>query len=332
MKRIAIIAIAALISTTTPARAVENGELALGDSNAVSINGAGGFLYSPRIVLTTAHNHILPYEIENIKVSLPGEIFSSTGKKINAHKLFLAPTYADRTFLSGGNIFSRTDDFAVIVLDEPIPLKNEVKIATKDDLDQFKASHAKANMVGYGLQTPEMRTLSNNGRNQVEVTPHRIATNFITDSEAESVIRNSLGNNAIFKQDGYFLQTPLTGSICDNDSGSGWYVDREDVRYYIGPASGGLGFPNCTANAPWSLNGSFASVSAAYKFMDLIAQAEKYIEENPYIPPKPVAMPIPAPSMVVSPKSVKNILCMKGKAKKYFSLTKCPIGYKLIKT
>lgn len=321
------IAVLALLAVVAPVQAVENGSNALLDPNAVSINGAGGFLYAPRIILTTAHNRQLPHELENLQVTFPGDVLTKTSKTVAVSKVFAASTYTDRTFLSGGNIFSRTDDFAVIVLSEPMQVKNTVKIATKEDLERFKANHFKANLVGYGLQSIEMRALSNNGRNQVDISPKMISTNFLTDEEAQTIVRNSLGGNAIYKQDAYFAQNSTTGSFCDNDSGSGWFVDFENVRYYIGAQSGGWGVPNCSTESTWGNFGSFASVSAAYRFTALIAEAEIFVVDHPYIQPLPANTTSPA-----TPKApAKKILCQKGKVKKYFTSTKCPTGYKLVK-
>lgn len=323
------------------ASAVENGTSAVGDLNAVSVNGAGGFLYSSRIVLTTAHNHLLPHEITNVQVGLPGDILTANNKKILVEKIFVADTFIDRTFLNGGNIFSRTDDFAVLVLSEPIPVKNNIKIATQEQLEYFKANHSQVSMVGYGLQTADMRIQSNNGRNPVDISPQKINSTFLSDQEAQIIIRNSLGSNAVYKQDAYFTANITTGSLCDNDSGSGWFVDQDNIRYYIGPASGGMGFPNCGSMGIWGTTGSFASVSAAYKFLDLIAKAEQYVQEHPYANSNQIKTTIPDPvlTVVALPEPTNNpvavaqhkILCQKKMIKRYYNATKCPSGYKLIK-
>lgn len=321
----------------TPSWAVENGTPTLGDPNAVAVNGAGGFLYAPRIILTTAHNHINT-ETTVWLVGMPGEPWTSNSKKVTAKKVFLASSYKDRTYLSGGNVFSRTDDFAVIVLDEPIPIRNVVKIATKEELEQFKSAHSTASMVGYGLQNPEMRSESNNGRKLVDVIPQRINANLISDVEAQSIIENSLGSNAVYNMDAYFTQTLNTGSICDNDSGSGWFVDANNLRYYVGPASGGWGFPNCTLGAPWGSHGAFAAVSAAYRFMDLISEAEQYIQEHPVKESNNVVASMNNPDVsttsIISnkplkPSKIATLKCVKGKIVKVIKgiNPKCPKGY-----
>ena len=239
-------------------------------------------------------------------MGLPGEPWTPRAKKITAKKVFLASTYKDRTYLSGGNIFSRTDDFAVIVLDQPMIIRNIVKIATKEQIEQFKLSHTNAKLVGYGLQNGEMRANTNDGRDVLEVTPKLIDSYFLTDGEAQKILQNSLPNGAIFNYEVNFAQTNKTGSICDNDSGSGWFVDQGDIRYYIGAASGGWGFPNCGKSGLWGNAGALASVSAAYKFSDLISQAEAYIKSQ-------------------------KVQCASGYKIKEFKLEKCPKGYKFIR-
>jgi len=321
-----------------PAHGVENGIEIAGDPNAVAVNGAGGFLYSPRIVLTTAHNHILPHEINDIEVGLPGQPWTSNSTKIHASKVFLASTFNNGNFRNGGNIFSRTDDFAVIVLDKPMKMNDNVKIASQEQINKYKLDHEKVSMVGYGLQSSEMRIASNNGQNSIDIYPKIIKSNFITDNEAQTIFKVNMPSNAIFNMDAYFAQNLTTGTVCDNDSGSGWFVEQANIRYYIGAQSAGWGFPNCGKDGIWGASGTFAAVSAAYKFMDLILEAEKYVEANPYLEPTPT--PTPMPTLTSTPTNTtdlskskisvgKTLKCVKGKSVKVIKSVnpKCPKGY-----
>jgi hypothetical protein len=322
-KVLALLSIWLMIYTNAiPASAVENGVDALNDPNAVSINGASGFLYAPRIVLTTAHNHINT-ETRVWLVGMPGETMTAISEKVSAQgeNILIPKTYSDRTAFSGGNVFSRTDDFAVIILDKPIPMRNTVKIATQEQIENFKRNHSSAVMVGYGLQNLEMRQKSNNGMNPVDVTPKKINTTFLTDNEAQSIIKNSLPSNGIFTMDAYFAQTPSISSICDNDSGAGWFVEQDKVRYYVGAQSTGWGAPNCGNTGNWSTQGAFTAVSAAYKFTNLISEAEQYVKDHPTVVFKS-SNPLTSGRVTIT--------CVKGKTVKKFSGTnpKCPAGYK----
>ena len=136
-KMLPIIAVSILILMTNKSFAVENGFEIKNDPNAVALNGSGGFLYSPRIVLTTAHNH-LHDELSTTLVGLPGEPWTPNATKFTSKKTFLPSSFKEGNYGSGGNVLSRTDDFAVIVLDQPIQMRNIVKIATKEQIEQFK--------------------------------------------------------------------------------------------------------------------------------------------------------------------------------------------------
>jgi hypothetical protein len=72
------------------------------------------------------------------------------------------------------------------------------------------------------------------------------------------------------------------GSVCDADSGAGFFVQKGDVRYYLG-AVGGLqaGITNC--NAPlgkFAPNGGMSGINPAHKFMALIKEAEDFVAND----------------------------------------------------
>jgi secreted trypsin-like serine protease len=59
------------------------------------------------------------------------------------------------------------------------------------------------------------------------------------------------------------------GSVCDGDSGAGFFVEKGNVRYYIGAVGGSqAGITNC--NAPlgkFAPNGGMSGVNPTYKFL-----------------------------------------------------------------
>lgn len=309
MKKRIIFFILPAIFTFNSASAVENGSLALNDPNAVAINsGWSGFLYSPRIVLTMAHNKdkFDSGQFSGITVGYPGQPANFGGKTIKGLKVIYSPYYKDR---EPGSILPRTSDIAVIILEKSMPMTNIVKIATQEQVETFKKNHSDVRMVGYGLQNLEMRKISeDHSKPSPQVNPSMITTKAITDSEAQEIFRRGIPAGGTYTQDVHFEQKTGVPSVCDNDSGSGWFVQEGNIRYYIGAQSGAWGIPNCGRNGTWNNNGALASVSAAYKSIDIIKQAEEFIKLHP---------------------EKITITCVKNKNKKTISGIKpvCPKGY-----
>jgi hypothetical protein len=302
----------------TPAQAVENGSPALGDPNAVAVNsGWSGFLYSPRIVFMMAHNkaNFDSGEIGGVFVGYPGKSMNIGGEKVNGLKVINAPGFIDRNGFSGGNVFSRKDDFAVIVLEKSIPMTNTVKIATLEQIATWKKNKAEVKMVGYGLQNPAMRKLvEDHSKAPPRIDPSMITTRFLDDSEAQTIISGGLPTGGIYVDDMYFELKPGVASVCDNDSGAGWFVQEGSTRYYLGAQSSGWGMPNCGRDGVWGQSGTLISASAAIRMMDVIKQAEDFIKANPEKSAKP---------------AIKTITCIKSKISKTVKGTNpvCPKGY-----
>ena len=312
----------AYVLPLTPAQAVENGSPALGDPNAVAVNSEwSAFLYSPRIVLMMAHGKASFDSgfFSGVTVGYPGEPKNNGGKSVKGLKIIYAPGYVDRTSFSGGNVFSRKDDFSVIVLEKSIPMTNTVKIATLEQIATWKKNRAEVKMVGYGLQSAEMRkVLEVHGKSLPRIDPKVLTTKFIDDAEAQTILSRSLPPGGTYVDDMYFETKPGVASSCDNDSGAGWFVQEGSTRYYLGANSTGWGNPNCGRDGNWNPNGAITSASAAIRFMDVIKQAEDFIRANPEKTVKP-AKP-----------AIKTITCIKNKSSKTVKGTKpvCPKGYK----
>jgi hypothetical protein len=72
------------------------------------------------------------------------------------------------------------------------------------------------------------------------------------------------------------------GSICNQDSGSGFYVEEKNVRYYVGTAGNGNGISNCQADGSvkFAQNGGMSWFPAPYNFLDLLKSAESFVSEQ----------------------------------------------------
>jgi hypothetical protein len=78
------------------------------------------------------------------------------------------------------------------------------------------------------------------------------------------------------------IHTQATGSICNADSGSGFFVQENDIRYYVGTAGNGLGISNCQADGSVNMDpaGGMSWFPAPFKFLDLLKTAETFVAEE----------------------------------------------------
>ncbi len=267
---------------SVPSSAVEFGQDATGDPNAVKVQGVtSGFLYSERIVFTVAHFLDTMKSVEKWErdgfVYEPG-INSTIGKKkYKVKKVLVAPTYRPRI----GKDQTRIDDFAILILEEDLPLKNSVKVATNDEIQYFLKNSSKVQMIGYGLQNPQQRI---NPRSEYR-SPHRMVSYLVDKSQLESFYRLNTWhippNQTIL--DFGVPNSQTFGSQCDDDSGAGFFVEVDKTRYYLGTV-GGLGWAlqNCRGDGSQSfgVGGGMAGFTPANKFLDLIKTAENIVAED----------------------------------------------------
>ena len=98
----------------------------------------------------------------------------------------------------------------------------------------------------------------------------------------------------------------------------------DGLQHITGAAgAGSLNQHNCATHLPALEQEAINGAYPVYLFKDLIAEAEKYVAENPYVEPK---------SNNAGFNSKTTITCAKGKTtKKVTGLTpKCPKGFKKI--
>jgi len=264
---------------SVPSSAVEYGQDATGDSNAVKVGGASGFLYSDRIVFTAAHvidsTGGIDYWEKNGVIYNPGIVRMEGQKTYRAKKVLVAPTYRDR--INGDE--PRIDDFAIIILQESIPLKNEVVVATADDINLFIKNKTPVSMIGYGLQNSSQRENYEWG----SFSPMKMTSYLVSHEELRNYYKVNIN----------VVRTPQTileygipnsrefGSNCDGDSGSGFFVEKESVRFYLGPAGGSqAGITNCRSFTRFGIGGGMSGITPTFKFMNLVKEAEAIVAED----------------------------------------------------
>lgn len=263
------------------AHSVELGQDATGDPNAVHIQGnTSGFLYSERIILTAAHVlnqlRIQPNGDTDGFVFAPGLADKSNAKRYKIIKAFIPKTYINSDFSRNIQAF---DDFAIVVIDEDMPLKAKVKIATEDQMRQFAKDKSEVVMIGYGLQSGSQR------KNPQDIirAPHKMTGYLYTpEMMVEHHRQYNLRPLSWTTNDWGTNSNQKTGSICSGDSGSGYFVEENSVRYYVGTAGNGGATSNCKEDGTFSFTtgGFMANFSSPNKFLDLLKSAEAFVEEQ----------------------------------------------------
>ena len=270
-----------ILSGALPAHSVEFGQDATGDPNAVHIQGnTSGFLYSERIILTAAHVlnqlRIQPNGDTDGFVFAPGLADKSNAKRYKIIKAFIPKTFINSDFSKNIQAF---DDFAIVVIDEDMPLKAKVKIATEDQMRRFARDKSEVVMIGYGLQSGSQR------KNPQDIirAPHKMTGYLYTpEMMVEHHRQYNLRPSSWTTSDWGTNSNQKTGSICSGDSGSGYFVEENSVRYYVGTAGNGGESSNCKADGTFSLTtgGFMANFPSPNKFLDLIKSAETFVEEQ----------------------------------------------------
>ncbi|MFM1797621.1 MAG: hypothetical protein RL733_1402, partial [Actinomycetota bacterium] len=150
------------------------------------------------------------------------------------------------------------------------------------------------------------------------------------------------------------VHSPTTGSGCDGDSGSGFYLQRGSTKVYLGPAGAhSVGIPNCGNPGFWGEYGNAFAVEPVYKHLDLIREAELIVDQMVFKASEAKAAKelkakqeaeakakveaeakakaeVEAKAILEALKRKSTITCVKGKLTKKVTAVKpkCPSGYK----
>ncbi len=277
-KRLAFVAsiLSLVLAAPMSAQGVEFGQDATGDPNAVRINGgASAFLYSDRLVFTAAHNFDGSENWPNLGfVNAPGVLSTSDQKKYNIYKILKAPTYRARL----GSDNTRIDDFAVLILRESIPMQNKVEVASATDIESFIREKAPVEMVGYGFQNEAQRSEKTAWKDRA---PRKMTSVLVSSEDLRKYYSAYPGwmqpNQTIL--DFGIPNSEKTGSNCDGDSGAGFFVQKNNIRYYLGAAGGSqAGITNCNGSfTRFAPHGGMSGITPTHKFLSLIKEAEDFV-------------------------------------------------------
>lgn len=314
-----------LLSIMPNSNAVWKGQIPVNDKRSVPLLFSptdtwcgSAWAYSSRIIFTAAHGLFEGNDLNeeqkqlrhNVWIGYPGERVSFMSKRIKSQKIFVS-NYIGRSLWpwGTGSRITRINDFAVIVLERPLPIDNKkVELLTPELHKKYIESGEKISATGYGAQkADELRERCDNRM------PMRYESKII----GEDVYPNGFVYTARLN----FKVLPDEPNGCDGDSGSGYVKELSDRYIYLGALGAGSWMNhNCEtwddARHKETINGS----DPVYLFLDLIKQAEDYVEANPYIE--------------IKKKSKVLFSCIKNNKKEIKQFKKynkaCPKGYKIL--
>jgi hypothetical protein len=287
MKKWVLGLVTLLIISSLPAYSVEFGQDATGDPTAVKVRGASGFLYSERIVITVAHifgnnynetlRSISNFEREGVIYS-PGIVTIAGQKGYRVKKILFPSTFVYPDYMN--NLI--TDDLAIVILSEDIPVTKKAVLATEEQMKRFAREKSKVELVGYGITDFSQRDSLSPINNRA---PHKLTSTLLSPEEVLNFYRQypNVDWRQINKPGVYGIvqnRELKQSHICDGDSGSVFFVEENNVRYVLGTT--GLGLVNKTCPTPGWLPAfpSMSWIDPKSKLSSLIKEAEEIVAED----------------------------------------------------
>lgn len=239
-------------------------------------NGSG-YLYSPRIVFSAGHikDHI---GTNDIYVSQPNKKLVAGMSLIKVVKKIFPTSYKTGIY---------KDDFAILILEKPLANVSKAPLITPELLEQSITAKSPMKSLGFGvfkdvcLELKLSSPCRTNGDKtstvprSIEMTPWNAAE-----------IKDKYGNYDERVADHLFLTTSYKGGPCGGDSGGSTTVSINNTNYYVGTVASGFWNAYACGQSGGTVGDTVGYTAPVYKFLDLIALAEKYVADHPYKSPK----------------------------------------------
>jgi hypothetical protein len=282
-----ILILGQVFNPVLPAHSVEFGQDATGDPTAVKVRGASGLLYSERIVITVAHifgnnynetlRSISNFEREGVIYS-PGIVTIAGQKGYRVKKILFPSTFVYPDYMN--NLI--TDDLAIVILSEDIPVTKKAVLATEEQMKRFAREKSKVELVGYGITDVSQRDSLSPINNRA---PHKLTSTLLSPEEVLNFYRQypNVDWRKINKPGVYGIvqhRDLKQSHICDGDSGSVFFVEENNVRYVLGTTGLGLVNNNCQAPGRLSAFPSMSWIDPKSKLSSLIKEAEEIVAED----------------------------------------------------
>jgi hypothetical protein len=194
-------------------------------------------------------------------------------KKILFPSTFVYPDYMNNLI---------TDDLAIVILSEDIPVTKKAVLATEEQMKRFAREKSKVELVGYGITDFSQRDSLSPINNRA---PHKLTSTLLSPEEVLNFYRQypNVDWRKINKPGVYGIvqhRELKQSHICDGDSGSVFFVEENNVRYVLGTTGLGLVNNNCQVPGRLSAFPSMSWIDPKSKLSSLIKEAEEIVAED----------------------------------------------------
>jgi hypothetical protein len=281
--------------------------------------GGSGFLYSSRIVLTSAHtafsfnsNGERQEFRPDLAVGMPNTDIKKIGQGVRVIKRFSAPGYI-------GNDNPDLSDFAILILEkELIPVK-PAQLLTPEIYKEFLEKRSEVKLHGYGntedLCLPGDALPCRSNKFKASDVPRTITATLRPSSDFPDLVGYAVPQRL---SDQILFFTPGKTSMCGGDSGGSLTSTYNGEILYLANIGTADRIYACGQSRIFDGRGGINYSQPIYKYLDLIKEAEAFVAEQVRNEKSKVAA------------KKATITCVKEKAKKKVTGMNpvCPSGFK----
>lgn len=290
-----------------------------------------GFLYSSRIVFTSAHTAVtfnqkgeLVDFREQLSVGKPNSNVQTSGPGVRVIKRFASPGYT-------ANKEGDTYDFAILVLEKDLVKVEPAQLMTPEIEKELVDKRATVKMHGYGLHVDLCAANENppcrSKPFESSLVPRSAEATLRPAGDFAQLIPNPLQPR--FTNELLFFSPEKTG-MCAGDSGGSLTTTYNGKLLYLSNIGTGGNTYGCGLGGGYDGKGGFQHSPQIYKQSDLIKQAEKFVAEQIAIEDAAAKAKAEAQAKAEPATKKTTITCVKGKTTKKVTALKpkCPSGYK----
>ena len=292
-----------------------------------------GFLYSSRIVFTSAHTAVtfdpngkMVDFREELSVGKPNSNVTNSGTGVRVIKRFATPGYI-------ANKEGDTNDFAILVLERDLIQIESAQLMTPEMEKELVGKKATVNMHGYGnyvdLCGPNENPPCKRDRLASSAVPRMAEATLRTASDFVQLIPRPIAER--FVNELLFFSPEKTG-MCAGDSGGSLTTTYNGKLLYLSNIGTGSNTYGCGLGGGYDGKGGFQHSPQIYKQLDLLKQAEKFVADQIAIETAAAKSKAKAEAKTSTEATSKKttITCVKGKTVKKITAFKpvCPKGYK----